>query len=149
MKKHCLFRCRFCKEFERHFCMKIIVTIILTNSVANSLLFLFWPFIETKNKVFRGWSSGSEKIILLFVDSRALFQRYVEFNRLSEKNFLTCYSCSYYSSMIHYKLLLFSSGANSGCKNSMTKLTSRSCYVLPPSKQKDFILSGKSKKAWS
>ena len=53
-KTVCLFRCRFCKEFERHFCIKIIVTIILTNSVANSLLFPFWPFIETKNKVFRG-----------------------------------------------------------------------------------------------
>ena len=36
------------KEFERH--MKIIVTIIPANLVANSLLPLFRPFVETKNK---------------------------------------------------------------------------------------------------
>ena len=35
-------------EFERDFYTKIIVTIIPTNLVTNSLLFLVCPFIETK-----------------------------------------------------------------------------------------------------
>ena len=37
-------------EFEGDFCMKMIVTIIPTNLVTNSLLSLFCPFIETKIK---------------------------------------------------------------------------------------------------
>ena len=37
---------------------------------------------------------------LLFMASRALLQSYTKFNRLLQKNFLTCYSCSYYSFMV-------------------------------------------------
>ena len=38
--------------------------------------------------------------VFLLLASRALLQRYTEFNRLLLNNFLTYYSCSYYSSMI-------------------------------------------------
>ena len=37
-------------EFKRDFYMKIIVIIIPTNLVTNSLVSLLCPFIETKNK---------------------------------------------------------------------------------------------------
>ena len=62
--------------------MKIIVTIIPTNLVTNSLLFLFCPFIETKNKnqVFSKlvvWQQGI--VCFLFISSRALLQRYAKF----------------------------------------------------------------------
>ena len=39
-------------------------------------------------------------ICFLFIESKALFQRHTGFNTLLEGNFLTCYSCSYYSSII-------------------------------------------------
>ena len=42
-----------------------------------------------------------------FIASRALLQGYAKFNRLLQRNFLTCYSCSCYSSMIR-KIRLFS-----------------------------------------
>ena len=41
---------RFYKKLERDFYMKIIVTTIPANLVISSPLFLFCPFIETKNK---------------------------------------------------------------------------------------------------
>ena len=37
--------------------------------------------------------------VFLFIASRALLQSHAEFNRLLQRNFLTCYSCLYYSSM--------------------------------------------------
>ena len=37
-------------EFERDFCMEIIVTVIPANSATNLLLSPFCPFVETKNK---------------------------------------------------------------------------------------------------
>ena len=40
----------------------------------------------------------------LFIACHALFQSHAEFNRLLYRNFLTCYSCSYYSSMVKLKL---------------------------------------------
>ena len=36
----------------------------------------------------------------LFIESRTLLQSHAKFKRLFWRNFLTCYSCSYYSSMI-------------------------------------------------
>ena len=40
----------FYKEFERDFYIKIIDGIIPANLIRNSLLSLFCPFLETKNK---------------------------------------------------------------------------------------------------
>ena len=48
-RKNALYQ-RFYKEFERHFYMKIIVTIIPTILVPNLLLSLFYPFVEAKSK---------------------------------------------------------------------------------------------------
>ena len=48
-KKNALYQ-GFYKEFERHFYMKIVVTIIPTLLVTNSLLFLFCSFVETKKQ---------------------------------------------------------------------------------------------------
>ena len=41
---------RFYKEFQKNIYMKMIVTIIPTNLVTNSLLSLFCPFTGPKNK---------------------------------------------------------------------------------------------------
>ena len=38
----------------------------------------------------------------LFIASCALFQSHAEFNEFLKRNFRTCYSCSYYSSMFIY-----------------------------------------------
>ena len=40
---------RFYKQFERYFCMKLIVSITFTQFVTNLLSSLFCPLIETKN----------------------------------------------------------------------------------------------------
>ena len=141
------------KEFERDFYMKVIVPIISTNLVANLLLSILCPFVETKKQesnfqisklgdlVMRNiylcvlimsrtrfrvnphsivaslakWLSvrlrikwlwvrvplqSLRNICFLFIASSALLQRYVEFNRLLSKDFLTFYSCSCYSSMM-------------------------------------------------
>ena len=55
----------------------------------NSLLSLFCPF--------RGWWCAKEKyIFFIYSESRsALLERPPEFNRLLQKNFLNCYSCSF------------------------------------------------------
>ena len=93
----------FYKEFEIHFYMKIIVTIILTNLVTNSLLSLFCPFVETKtkNQIFsKIVACNKTYFCFLFLASRALLQRYAKFNKLVQKDFLTCCSCSYGSSII-------------------------------------------------
>ena len=82
--------------------MKMIVTMIPTNVDPNSLLSLFFPFKETKNKnkIFTKLVVWFRQIVLLFVlKSHTLLQRYAEFNKLLQKNFLTCYSCFYYSSV--------------------------------------------------
>ena len=65
--------------------MKKIVTIIPTNLVTNSLLFLLCTFVETKNKnlIFNKLVIWEHEIFLfLFIASRILFQKYAEFNRL-------------------------------------------------------------------
>ena len=64
---------------------------------------LCMTFIETKskNEIFSNMVVWNEKwFCFLFIASRALLQRYAEFNRLLEKDFLTCYSNSYYSFMV-------------------------------------------------
>ena len=82
---------RFHKEYEKEFFMKINVTIIPTNLVTNSLLSFVCPFVETKNnnQISASWWSGNEKYFcLLLIASRALLQRYAEFNRLLKTIFL-------------------------------------------------------------
>ena len=111
--------------------MKIIVTIIPTRLVTNSLLFLFCSFVETKNN--NQLSSKlvvwyRETFLFLFMVSRALLQRYAEFNRLLWKDFLTCYSCSYYSCMLRVdKILLRVSSPSWPHSDSMCS----SCLVKP------------------
>ena len=83
--------------------MKIIVTKIPADFVTNSLLSSFCPFLQAKTRIrfSASWWSGSKKYFcFLFIASRALLQSHTEFNRLLQGNFLKCYSCSYYSSMI-------------------------------------------------
>ena len=92
--------------------MKIIVTIIPTDLVNNSLLSSFCPFLQTKNKnqFFHKWWSGNEKYFyFLFIASHALLQSHAEFNRLLQMTFLACYSCSYYSSMLPMQMRCSSS----------------------------------------
>ena len=65
--------------------MKLIVTIIATNVVANSHLSLFCPALETKNKnqVLPSWWSGNKKCFcFLFIAIRSLLQSHTESNRL-------------------------------------------------------------------
>ena len=45
------------------------------------------------------WSGNKKYFCFFFVASRALLQSHAEFNRLLKRNFLTSYSCSYYSFM--------------------------------------------------
>ena len=84
--------------------MKIIVTIIPTDLVTNSLLSIFFVLFykpTTKIRFSTSWWYGNEKYFcILFITSRALLQSHAEFNRLLSRNFLTCYFCSYYSSNI-------------------------------------------------
>ena len=50
MSKKTLYRKTFTSNLRDLFYMKIIVTIMPTDFVVNSLLTLFCPFLETKNK---------------------------------------------------------------------------------------------------
>ena len=63
---------RLHKEFERDIYMKIIVTIIPTNLVTNSLLSLFLSFIESKsrNQIFSKLVVWQREIVLLFIYSK-------------------------------------------------------------------------------
>ena len=88
-------------QFSKHFYIKVMVIIITTFLITNSLLSSRLPFI--KNKLV---TSKEKFFSFLFIGSCTLFQRHVEFNRLPSVNFLTCYSCSYYSFM-HKGILLF------------------------------------------
>ena len=82
--------------------MKTIVTIIPTYVVTNSFLPLFLSFFTNQRQ-----KSSLEKVgdlvkrtifVFLFIARRALLQSHGEF-WLLWRNFFTCYSCSYYSSM--------------------------------------------------
>ena len=64
---------------------------------------LVYLFVETKdkNEIFSKLVIWQQEIFLfLFIASCAVLWRYAEFNRVLKKDFLTCYSCSYYCSMI-------------------------------------------------
>ena len=64
---------RFYEELERDFYTEIIVTIIPTNLVANSLLSHFFPFRETNNKnhVFTNLVVWQQEIVSLFVYNKS------------------------------------------------------------------------------
>ena len=57
--------------------------------------FLFFRGIKLSGSY---WSGNEKYLRFLFIGSCPLLQRYVEFIRLL-KGFLTCYFCSYYSSI--------------------------------------------------
>ena len=62
-----------------------------------------FPTNQTQESSFHSakwWSANGKYFCFLFITSRVLLQSHAEFNRLLWKNFLTCYSCLYYSSMI-------------------------------------------------
>ena len=76
-------------------------------SFSYKFAFIFSFFVlfykpKTRIRFSASWRSGAENYFcFLFIASRALFQSHVEFIRLLKRNFLTCYFCSYYSSMIY------------------------------------------------
>ena len=84
--------------------MKTIVTIIFTELVTNLLLsFFFVLFYKPKARIRfpASWWSGNEKYFrFLFITSHALLQNHADFNRFLKRDYLTCYSCLYYSSML-------------------------------------------------
>ena len=100
MKKHCVAKI-----------LLVIWEIILNennlnyNSYRFSYKFafiLFYPFLQIKNKV-QVFSKLQETFLgffCLFIASRALLQCHAQFHRPLKENFLTSYSCSYYSYMI-------------------------------------------------
>ena len=75
------------------------------NSYIFSYEFAFIHFLcfltnKTRTRFSASWWSSNEKYFcFLFVASRILLQRYAKFNRFLQRNFLTRYSCSYYSSV--------------------------------------------------
>ena len=89
--------------------MKIIVTIIPTDLVARLSSFYHCLHIRNKNFVFSKLVvySNEKYFCFLFIASCALLESHAKCNRLLLRNFLTCYSCSYYSFMILYINPLF------------------------------------------
>ena len=83
--------------------MKIIVAIIPTDLVANSLLSSFCPLLQFKNKnqVFSRLAIWKQEIFLFFVYA-LYFKAMPNSTDFHKNNFLTCYSCSYYSSMMQH-----------------------------------------------
>ena len=83
--------------------MKIIITIILTDLVTNSLLSSLCPFLQTKNKnqVFSKLLVRYREIFLFFVYSESRYtSKPCRIQQTFIKEFSAYYSCSYYSSMI-------------------------------------------------
>ena len=83
--------------------MEMIVTIIPIDLVTNR----FYPFFglsykpKTRIRFPASWWSGNEKYFyFLFIASCASLQTHAKFNRPLQRNFLTCYSCSRYNSMV-------------------------------------------------
>ena len=65
------------------------------------LFFVLSCKTKTRIKFWASWWSGNEKYCcFLFIASRGLLQSHAKFNKLLYRNFLACYSCSYYSSTI-------------------------------------------------
>ena len=86
-------------SYLTYFYTKIIVIIIPTDLVTNVLLsiFVLSQKPKTRIKFSASWWPGNEKCFCsLFTASGALLQSHAEFSRLLERNFLICYSCSYY-----------------------------------------------------
>ena len=68
------------------------------------LLICFYPFFVLSEKPktrikfqVSSWSGNEKYFCFLFKSSRALLSNHTEFNRFLKRNFLTCYSCSYYT----------------------------------------------------
>ena len=69
----------------------------------NSLLSLFLSIHRNQKQESNFQEVGglvTRNISLLVIASRALLRSSAEFNKLLQPDFLTCYSCSYYSSML-------------------------------------------------
>ena len=83
--------------------MKIVVAIIPTDLVTNSLLSSFCPLLHFKNKnqVFSRLVIWKQEIFLFFVYP-LYFKAMQNSTDFYKNNFLTCYSCSYYSSMMQH-----------------------------------------------
>ena len=83
--------------------MKIVVAIIPTDLVTNSLLSSFCPLLHFKNKnqVFSRLVIWKQEIFLFFVYA-LYFKAMQNSTDFYKNNFLTCYSCLYYSSMMQH-----------------------------------------------
>ena len=66
---------------------------------------LFLSFLKNQNQEASWWSSNEKYFWFFFMMSHALFQSHAKFNRLLQRNILTCYSCSYDSFKIWLSLL--------------------------------------------
>ena len=86
--------------------MKIIVTTIPTDLVTNRFYPLFALPYKQKTIMFSASRlSGNKKYFcFLFTASHALLQSHAEFNRLLKRNFLTCNSYCYFSSMLWWSI---------------------------------------------
>ena len=76
------------------------------NSHRFSYKFVFFFVLSDKPKTrirfFASWWSGSKKYFcFLFIAIRVLLKIYADFNRLLQRNFLTCYCSWYYSSILY------------------------------------------------
>ena len=106
---------------KKHCVVKVLQDILHENnrncnSYRFSYKFAFIFFLpsykpRTRIKFSASWWAGNEKYFCFFlIASCALLQRHAEFNILLQRNFLTCHSCLYYSSMIYggnLKILIF------------------------------------------
>ena len=82
--------------------LNICATDLVTNSISSFLALSYKP--KTRIRFSASWQSGNNKCFsFFFIASRALLQSHAEFNRLSYRNFLIFYCCSYYSSMVQSK----------------------------------------------
>ena len=76
------------------------------NSNKFSYKFLFLCLLsfhknQKRESIFQQVESMVTKIFVFCIASRAVLQRYAQFSRLLYRNFLTCYSFAYYSSMLY------------------------------------------------
>ena len=80
---------KFYFKFERYFYIKIIVSVIPTDLVINSLLSSFCYKPKTTIKFPKSWWSGNNKYFcFLFIASRVLLQSHAEFNDIYYMLFL-------------------------------------------------------------
>ena len=73
------------------------------------------------------WSGNKKHFCVLFIASHALLQSHVKSNRHSKRNFLTCYSCSHYSSMPLSTIFFH-------CKSNEIYYWKRKIFFLPTKK---------------